>query len=119
MLDSSVRSGVFSTCPEFDLFLVGKAVRPGSVFWQMVNGMHKFPNSVKPLTHLETGDMDGFWLFFVVYQHESGSFWRGTGENPSGIALALSSKRDEAYVQDWLDNMSINHRNKLTANRSI
>jgi len=78
MLDSSVRSGVFSTCPEFDLFLVGKAVRRGSVFWQMVNGMPKFPNSVKRLTYLETGDMDGFWLFSVVYQQERGSFWRWT-----------------------------------------
>jgi len=44
----------------------------------MVNGMPKFPNSVKRLTYLETGDMDGFWLFSVVYQQERGSFWRWT-----------------------------------------
>jgi hypothetical protein len=61
--------------------------------------MHKFPNSVKRLTHLETGDMDGSWLFVVVYQRERGSFWRRTVLNPSGIALAVSSQHDEAYVQ--------------------
>src|SRR2546421_12322139 len=51
MLDSSVRSGVFSTCPMVDLCLVGNAVRRGLVFWQIVNGMPQFPNSVKRLTY--------------------------------------------------------------------
>ena len=44
----------------------------------MVNGMPQFPNSVKLLTYLETGDIYSIWLFVVIYQHESGSFWKGT-----------------------------------------
>jgi hypothetical protein len=76
-----------------------------SVFWQRVNGMPKFPNSVKRLTHPETGNGGFSWLFFIICQQERGIVWGRTGLNPSGIDLAVSSKRDETFVQCRLDNM--------------
>jgi hypothetical protein len=76
------------------LWLLLKFTDPGlegraSFSDKRVKGMHKFPNSVKPLTQPGTGDMDGSSLFFVVCQQESGIVWGRTGGNPSGITLAL------------------------------
>jgi len=46
----------------------------------MVNGMHKFPNSVKRLTYLETGDMEGFGYFPLFISRKVAFSGGGLGE---------------------------------------
>jgi hypothetical protein len=46
----------------------------------MVNGMHKFPNSVKLLTHLEMGDMEGSGYFPLFISGKGAFSGEGLGE---------------------------------------